>query len=62
MAYALGRRIEYYDMPQIRKIVRDAEEDGYRSTSFILGVIESEAFQMRQASIADDDTQLEQRQ
>ena len=58
MAYALGRRIEYYDMPQIRKIVSDAEEEGYRISSFILGVIESDAFQMRQATIAGDDTSL----
>jgi hypothetical protein len=55
MAYALGRRVEYYDMPQIRKIVRDAEAEGYGTSAFILGVIESDAFQMRQAPVAADD-------
>ena len=63
MAYALGRRVEYYDMPQIRAIVREAEEDGYRINDFILGVIESDAFQMRQAPVAeDDDTRMDQGQ
>ena len=30
MAYALGRRVQYYDMPHVRAIVRDAEANGYR--------------------------------
>ena len=47
MAYALGRRVEYYDMPTIRKIVKEAEADGYRMSSFIKGVINSEAFKMK---------------
>ncbi len=46
MAYALGRRVEYYDQPTIRAIVRDAEATDYRMSSFILGVVKSEAFQM----------------
>ena len=49
MAYALGRRVEYYDMPAIRKIVDDAEANDYRMSSFILGVIDSDAFQMRRS-------------
>ena len=49
MAYALGRRIEYYDMPAIRKIVDAAERDDYRMSSFVLGVVNSDAFQMRRA-------------
>ncbi len=44
MAYALGRRIEYYDMPAIRKIVRDAKASDYRMSSLILGVVQSAAF------------------
>ena len=47
MAYALGRRVEYYDMPTVRKIVEEAEADGYRMSSFIKGVINSEAFKMK---------------
>ena len=54
MAYALGRRVEYYDMPQVRRIVEDAEDDGGRMTSFILGVVESDAFRMRRASMSTD--------
>jgi len=46
MAYALGRRIEYYDMPTIRTIIRTAAEDDYRVSSFILGVVNSPAFRM----------------
>lgn len=47
MAYALGRRVEYYDQPAVRKIVRDAEAGGYRINDFIVGVVESDAFRMR---------------
>ena len=47
MAYALGRRLEYYDRPAVRHIVREAERDGYRWSSLILGVVKSPAFLMR---------------
>jgi len=47
MAYALGRRIEYYDMPEIRRIAQGAEALDYRMSSFILGVVESDAFRMK---------------
>ena len=49
MAYALGRRVEHYDMPAVRRIVRTAADDGYRMSSFILGVVRSPAFQMQRA-------------
>jgi hypothetical protein len=48
MAYALGRRIEYFDKPTIRSIARAAEANGYRMSAFIMGVVKSPAFQMRQ--------------
>ena len=48
MTYGLGRRVEYYDMPTVRGIVRDAESNGNRMSSFILGVINSPAFRMTQ--------------
>lgn len=54
MAYALGRRVEYYDMPSIRKIVNDAAERDYRLSSFILGVVDTPAFQMRMAETETD--------
>jgi len=44
MAYALGRRLEYYDKPAVRKIVRDAAAQQYRWSSLILGIVESPAF------------------
>ena len=49
MAYALGRRVEYYDKPTIRAITAQAEANDYRMSSFILGVVNSGAFQMRRA-------------
>jgi hypothetical protein len=53
MTYALGRRMEYTDMPAIRKIVRDAGKNGYRFSSFINGVVSSAAFQMRTEQTTD---------
>ena len=49
MAYALGRRVEYFDQPAIRAIARAAEADGYRMSSFILGVVKSDAFRLKMA-------------
>jgi hypothetical protein len=51
MRFALGRSLEYYDMPEIRAIVRAAAEDDYRWSSVILGVIQSAPFQMRRTEI-----------
>ena len=49
MAYGLGRRLEYYDRPAVRKIVRDAAAQNYRWSSLIMGIVQSPAFQMRTA-------------
>ncbi len=54
MAYALGRRLEYYDMPVVRSIVSRAGQDDYRLSSFVLGVVQSDAFQMKSAPVAVD--------
>ena len=51
LTYALGRGVEYYDMPTVRSIVRAAREDDYRWSSVILGVVESAAFQMRRTQL-----------
>jgi hypothetical protein len=59
MAYALGRRLEYYDMPTVRAIAREAEQDDYRISSFILGVVRSDAFQMQRVWADDSDNQLQ---
>jgi hypothetical protein len=44
MAYALGRRLEYYDRPAVRTIVREAAAHDYRWSSIILGIVESPSF------------------
>jgi hypothetical protein len=49
MTYALGRSVAYYDMPTIRKIVRDSAKDNYKFSSIVLGIVNSPAFQMRRA-------------
>jgi hypothetical protein len=46
----LGRGIEYYDAPAVRKILREAEPDGYRFSSIILGIVNSTPFQMRNST------------
>jgi hypothetical protein len=48
-AYALGRRAEYFDQPAIRAIAKTAAGNDYKMSSFILGVIKSDAFLMKQA-------------
>jgi hypothetical protein len=47
MTYALGRRVEYYDQPAIRRIVRDAAAGDHRWSSIILGIVKSVPFRMR---------------
>ena len=49
MTYALGRRVEVEDQPTIRAITKQAETEGYRLSSFVLGVVQSDAFRMKQA-------------
>jgi hypothetical protein len=49
MAYALGRRVESYDMPTIRSIARQAAAKDYRLSSFVHAVVNSPAFQMQKA-------------
>jgi Protein of unknown function (DUF1592)/Protein of unknown function (DUF1588)/Protein of unknown function (DUF1585)/Protein of unknown function (DUF1587)/Protein of unknown function (DUF1595)/Planctomycete cytochrome C len=51
LAYALGRRVEYYDRPAIRAIVRDAESQDFRWSALILGIVKSPAFQMRREHV-----------
>jgi hypothetical protein len=48
LAYAVGRPIEYFDQPTVRAIQREAEANGYKMSSLIMGVVKSEPFQMRQ--------------
>jgi len=54
VTYALGRGLEYYDMPAVRKIVRDAGNQDFRFSSIVMGVVESSPFQMRKkATVAE---------
>ncbi len=49
MTYALGRGLDYYDMPTLRRIVREAAEDDYRFQAVIRGIVTSDAFLMRRS-------------
>ncbi|MFN5581758.1 DUF1592 domain-containing protein, partial [Gemmatimonas sp.] len=48
MAYALGRRVEYFDAPTVRRIEATARANNYRINDFVLGVVKSDAFRLRQ--------------
>jgi len=48
MTYALGRRIDDRDQPAVRAIARGAERDDYRLSSFIVGIVRSDAFRLKQ--------------
>lgn len=52
MTYALGRRADYYDMPAVRKIVREASAGNYRFSQLVLGVARSAPFQQRKVPAA----------
>ncbi|HTK29862.1 MAG TPA: DUF1592 domain-containing protein [Vicinamibacterales bacterium] len=55
MSYALGRRIEYFDQPTIRATVRNAGANGNRFSSYVLGIVDSAAFQMSRVEGTDAD-------
>ncbi len=55
LTYALGRGVEHYDAPAVRKIVRDARDENYRFSRLILGVVQSTPFQMRRAPSGSGD-------
>jgi hypothetical protein len=49
MTYGLGRGLDYYDMPTLRRIVREAAVDDYRFHTLILGIVTSDPFLMRRS-------------
>jgi hypothetical protein len=53
MTYALGRRVETYDMPAIRQIIRTAAADGHRMQAFVHGVVASQAFRMSRSDAVE---------
>jgi hypothetical protein len=52
LTYAVGRGLEYYDMPAVRTIVQDARSSQYRFSSIVLGVVRSVPFQMKETTRA----------
>src|SRR4029077_1895336 len=56
LTYALGRGVEYYDKPAIRKITREAAPGNYQWSSLILGIVKSVPFQMRVSKPQDPET------
>ena len=47
MTYALGRNVEYFDMPTVRRIVEQSADNDYRFESIVLGIVASDAFRMK---------------
>jgi hypothetical protein len=47
MMYGVGRETRYYDMPTVRAVMRDAAKNRYRFSDLVLGIVRSQAFQMR---------------
>jgi mono/diheme cytochrome c family protein len=54
LTYALGRGLDYHDMPVVRSIVRQSAAGGYRFSSLVLGIVNSVPFQMRKAMETSD--------
>ena len=54
LTYALGRGLEHYDQPVVRKIVRQAAPNGYRWSSLIVGIVNSTPFQMRRSPLGEE--------
>jgi hypothetical protein len=54
LTYALGRRLEYYDQPAVRRIAHEAARGGYRFNDLVLGVINSAPFQMKSRKVSGE--------
>ena len=52
LTYALGRGVEYPDMPTLRSIVRDSAGSKYKFSSIVMAIVKSDAFQMNQKAAA----------
>jgi hypothetical protein len=53
LTFALGRELQYYDMPTLRRIVRDAADDDYTLSALVLGIVQSEAFRMDAVEVTE---------
>lgn len=56
--YSLGRELEYYDMPQVRKVVHDAAKDDYRLSALVFGIVNSVAFRNQSLPGRDVENQM----
>ncbi len=56
MTYATGRRVESFDMPAVRQIIKDAAAQNYKMTAFVQGVVASQAFKMSRVADAPETT------
>jgi hypothetical protein len=54
MTFALGRGVEYQDMPTIRAIVREADRDNDKFLSILMGIVKSAPFQMRTKEVEEE--------
>ena len=55
MMYAVNRPLEYFDMPQVRKVVRDAKKDDYTLTSLVSGIVNTDAFRKQGPEVVEVD-------
>jgi hypothetical protein len=55
LTYALGRGLQHYDMPVVRRLLEDARGDGYKFSSLVIGIVESAPFRMRAKEPARQD-------
>jgi mono/diheme cytochrome c family protein len=55
MMYAVNRQLEYFDMPQVRAVVRGAAKDNYKFSSIVLGIVNTDAFRRQGAAAPKED-------
>jgi hypothetical protein len=55
MAYAIGRPVQYFDMPTVRAVIHQAAQHGNRFSSYVLGIVQSDAFRMSKAGALSAD-------
>ena len=62
MMYALNREVEYFDMPYVREIVREAANDDYTFTSIVINLVNSDVFRIQGPEEKHDASDLAQNQ
>lgn len=60
MTYALGREVDYRDMPTVRRIVRETAKDDYRFASLVYNVVATDAFRMRDGMLSASESESRQ--